>query len=183
MSDSYHHGDDAKGALPQYTVRPAGIDDARAISEVLACTWGEAYAEFLAPDVLARQTNVENRYAVVAAHIDDANKMTYVLERAGHVCGMIGLRFHEDAAEVEACYVRASDWGRGAGRRLMECALAAACERTCRAVGLWVLKENVRARAFYERCGFVSTGKEENLPYKARDGIDWAIEVRYELRF
>jgi PhnB protein len=169
---------------PPYRIRFAGVEDARAVAEVLAHTWGEAYGGLLAPEVLARQTDVEVRLEKVAAHIGEPDHVTLVMERAGIVCGMAGLHPCADdgrAIEVEALYVRASEWGKGAGRHLMEHALAAARERGYEKARLWVLKENVRARVFYERCGFSLTGEEAELPLKAADGVQNAVEVRCAL--
>ena len=60
--------------------------------------------------------------------------------------------------EVYALYVDPAVWGRGTGRRLLEAAV-----RELAAAGrddsvLWVFEDNVRARTFYERCGWIVDG-------------------------
>ncbi|MFH8495918.1 GNAT family N-acetyltransferase [Streptomyces coeruleorubidus] len=78
-------------------------------------------------------------------------------------------------AELYAIYVHPAHLGQGAGQAL----LAESVVR-CAATGhgrllLWVLKENGRARRFYERAGFEADGAEE--PFEV-DGVT-VPEVRY----
>ncbi|MGK5692035.1 N-acetyltransferase family protein [Streptomyces sp. URMC 128] len=78
-------------------------------------------------------------------------------------------------AELYAIYVHPDQVGHGAGQALLEESVA-----RCAAAGhgrllLWVLKENGRARRFYERAGFEADGAEE--PFEV-DGV-MVPEVRY----
>jgi ribosomal protein S18 acetylase RimI-like enzyme len=77
-------------------------------------------------------------------------------------------------AELYALYVHPAWWSTGTGRALMDRVLA----RTSRAgysdITLWVLKDNVRARRFYERAGFWPDGASNML-----DGLGGVTEVRY----
>lgn len=74
-----------------------------------------------------------------------------------------------------ALYVHPDQMGQGVGRALLTESVA-----RCSAAGhgrllLWVLKENDRARRFYERAGFRADGAEE--PFEV-DGVA-VPEVRY----
>lgn len=78
-------------------------------------------------------------------------------------------------AELYALYVSPELLGTGIGRALLTESV-----RRCDAAGyrrmfLWVLRENIRARRFYERAGFRPDGTEE--PFDA-DGVA-VPEVRY----
>jgi GNAT superfamily N-acetyltransferase len=77
-------------------------------------------------------------------------------------------------AELYALYVRPAWWSTGTGRALMERVL----DRTSRAgylsIALWVLRDNLRARRFYERAGFASDGGVSVL-----DGLGGVTEIRY----
>jgi ribosomal protein S18 acetylase RimI-like enzyme len=78
-------------------------------------------------------------------------------------------------AELYALYVDPALRGRGIGRALLDTSV-----RACAAAGhprmlLWVLKENVPARRFYERAGFRADGAQE--PFET-DGVA-VPEVRY----
>ena len=61
-------------------------------------------------------------------------------------------------AELYALYVRPAWWSTGTGRALMERVLARTSEAGYRSVTLWVLRDNHRARRFYERAGFAPDG-------------------------
>ncbi|SOR77970.1 ribosomal-protein-alanine acetyltransferase [Streptomyces chartreusis NRRL 3882] len=78
-------------------------------------------------------------------------------------------------AELYAIYVHPEQVGHGAGQALLAESVA-----RCAAAGhgrqlLWVLKENRRARRFYERAGFHADGAEE--PFEV--GGTEVPEVRY----
>ena len=168
---------------PVYAIRTANRRDARAVAEVVARAWGEAYRGMLCEEVLAQQTDPDVRFARIDAHIDDPGHVTLLMEKSGVACGMAGmfpLNGEDGAVELQAFYTLKSEWGGGAGRYLMEHAFARARADGYRKMKLWVLKENARALAFYERCGFAQTGEESTIPYKAADGVTDAGEVRYE---
>jgi GNAT superfamily N-acetyltransferase len=61
-------------------------------------------------------------------------------------------------AELYALYVRPVWWSTGTGRALMERVLARTSELGYRSITLWVLRDNLRARRFYERAGFAPDG-------------------------
>ena len=61
-------------------------------------------------------------------------------------------------AELYALYVRPAWWSTGTGRALMERVLARTSGAGYRSITLWVLRDNLRARRFYERAGFAPDG-------------------------
>ncbi|CAL9288312.1 GNAT family N-acetyltransferase [Streptomyces olindensis] len=80
-----------------------------------------------------------------------------------------------EEAELYALYVHPDRVGQGAGQALLVESLT-----RCAAAGrgrllLWVLKENARARRFYERSGFRPDGAEE--PFEVEGVV--VPEVRY----
>jgi GNAT superfamily N-acetyltransferase len=82
-----------------------------------------------------------------------------VAEDAGRVVGFAAF----DQRELHALYVLPAYWGRGVGGRRLAAA-GPVRER-------WVLRDNARARRFYERHGWRATGAEA-----APAG---AVELRY----
>ncbi|MFI8006144.1 GNAT family N-acetyltransferase [Streptomyces sp. NPDC086010] len=78
-------------------------------------------------------------------------------------------------AELYALYVDPDRIGTGTGRALLERATARAVADGFREMALWVLKENTRARRFYERAGFRPDGAEEAV----ETGGALVPEVRY----
>ena len=61
-------------------------------------------------------------------------------------------------AELYALYVRPAWWSTGTGHALMERVLARTSGLGYRSITLWVLRDNLRARRFYERAGFAPDG-------------------------
>jgi GNAT superfamily N-acetyltransferase len=83
-----------------------------------------------------------------------------VAERAGEAVGFASMgpaRDGASAGEVYAIYAVPEVWGTGAGHALMESALQRLREDGYREAVLWVLDDNPRARAFYEREGWTVT--------------------------
>jgi ribosomal protein S18 acetylase RimI-like enzyme len=77
-------------------------------------------------------------------------------------------------AELYALYVRPAWWSTGTGRALMEMVLARTAAAGYRSITLWVLRDNQRARRFYERAGFAPDGATNVLT-----GLGSVSEVRY----
>jgi GNAT superfamily N-acetyltransferase len=76
--------------------------------------------------------------------------------------------------ELYALYVSPAWWSTGTGRALMERVLTRAATAGYETVVLWVLRDNVRARRFYERAGFAPDGASNVL-----QGLGSVPEVRY----
>jgi ribosomal protein S18 acetylase RimI-like enzyme len=77
-------------------------------------------------------------------------------------------------AELYALYVRPAWWSTGTGRALMERVLARSAAAGYRSITLWVLRDNQRARRFYDRAGFAPDGATNVLT-----GLGGVLEVRY----
>jgi len=77
-------------------------------------------------------------------------------------------------AELYALYVRPAWWSTGTGRALLERVLARTSGAGYRSIMLWVLRDNRRARRFYERAGFAPDGMTNVL-----GGLGGVTEVRY----
>jgi GNAT superfamily N-acetyltransferase len=77
-------------------------------------------------------------------------------------------------AELYALYVRPAWWSTGTGRALMDRVLAGTSGAGYLSVTLWVLRDNRRARRFYERAGFAPDGASNVL-----DRLGGVTEVRY----
>ena len=89
---------------------------------------------------------------------------TWIAEVGGELAAMLAL--DPETRFVDALYVAPPHQGRGLGGAL----LARAKERSPEGLELWAFQRNARARAFYERHGFVAveltdgSGNEEREP-------------------
>ena len=77
-------------------------------------------------------------------------------------------------AELYALYVRPAWWSTGTGRALMDRVLARSVAVGYSSVTLWVLRDNRRARRFYQRAGFAPDGATNVLT-----GLGDVLELRY----
>jgi len=147
-------------------VRRADASDAAAIAAVRTRTWQVGYRGII-PDNVLENMDTEGwaRRAEVWLQNRDGPGRDWVADEAGSIVGWAS-RFlpgrDEDlgptVAELAAIYVRPSHWGRGLGRALLEVVEADLRDFGATELSLWVVEENVRARRFYERQGFVPDG-------------------------
>lgn len=148
-------------------VRHAEPRDAEAVARVHVTTWREAYRGIVDQRVLDGLSDEDFRERWTRNLADPAPdvRKNWVAEVDGAVVGFgsAGRCRYEDldrvaVGEVYAMYVLPSAWGRGAGRGLMDEALAFLRSSGRTAASLWVLTANVRARRFYEAAGFRADG-------------------------
>ena len=153
-------------------VRPAGLDDVRLTEEVRVATWKVAYRGVVPDEHLDAMTVTDERVAHLQARYG-GDVRTLLAEDDGRAVGMavVGPCRDEDRPgerELYALYVLPERWGSGVGQVLWDAALPF--------TSLWVLADNPRARAFYERNGFRRDGR--TMPVGFVEGVD---EVRYVL--
>jgi GNAT superfamily N-acetyltransferase len=170
-------------------IRLATPDDAAGIAAVRRASWPAAYAGILPPEVIdrvvARATPARERAGfteqpwrrllvaetapapepAVAPVTVVTGYASYGMEKGANglprsplAGGPPGGRLL--AAELYALYVAPDHWSTGAGRALMDRVLTEARAEGHRRIILWVLRDNRRARRFYERAGFRRQGAE-----------------------
>lgn len=165
---------------PPVTIRGAVAEDARPIAAVHVQAWREAYAGLL-PDEMLAGLSVDSRAAAWARSLAaPAGAMTLVAEVGGKVVGFGDAGAQRDAdlrargfdGEIRALYVLADSQRRGLGRRLVRDLALGLIAQGRQAAALWVLRENRRARAFYEALGGAECGARQELrPQAALDEV------------
>jgi ribosomal protein S18 acetylase RimI-like enzyme len=172
------------------TVRVATPQDAADIVRINVHGWRLAYAGIVPDDVLAAM-DVTARVERYRQRMGQSSQFESLLAQdSGATIGYTSLGpyrigQHEGVlsrrvGEVVAIYVDPPRWGTGAGRALMDAALARLAARGFSSVRLWVLADNGRARRFYERAGFTPDGARAAYPVTRPDGsvVDLP-ELRY----
>jgi GNAT superfamily N-acetyltransferase len=161
-------------------IRPAEPGDADAIGTVWQRAALVGYegifpddAPTPTPEMLAEQSRrsiaAQGRGRIVLVACDAGPDRTIV----GTV-SVVADPYEGTRAHVQRLYVDPGYWGRGIGRLLHDRALTHLRRAGYKVAMLWVLEENVRARAAYERWGWQPTqGRHTEYP-----GID---EVCYLL--
>ena len=159
-------------------VRRARLEDARAIAQVHAETWREAYEHIFGAERLASVT-IDARLAQWARILATGQSDVFVAA-ADDIVGFVSTGDSRDAdaeAELFAIYVLPRAWGTGAGSALMRAGIGAMRLRAPGDAVLWVLDDNPRARRFYEREGWTLDGERKEDEYL---GLRVA-EVRYRI--
>jgi GNAT superfamily N-acetyltransferase len=147
------------------SLRPATLDDAHSVAEVLI----ESRAEYLpfAPSVHAP----DEVRAWVAAELIPTGDVT-VAEHRGLVVGVLATSRTGCVSWIDQMYVRPGWAAQGVGPRL----LAHAHRLLPRPIRLYPFQENVRARRFYERHGYMAIKLTDGLASQER-----CPDVLYEL--
>ena len=159
---------------PEVTIRPATVDDADSIAQVVVASWRAAYAGLLPADFLAGldvATRAEQwRNALASAA---AASTVLVAEVGDRIVGFVAVGPELDAemeleaegeqgvGQLYALYVDPPHWDTGVGHALHDAGLAAVRDAGFGIVRLWVLRGNDRAIRFYVRHGWSLDGRQQ----------------------
>ncbi len=159
-------------------VRAGTHADAAALAGVQERSWRRAYAGVFPREELARDGFVDRATWQRRLERPPPGWATFVAERDEDVLGYVVVgpsRDRRTDGEVYALYADPPVWSTGVGRALLAHAEEHLEARYAHAT-LWVLEGNVRARRFYERCGWRPDGarKVETLRWDVR-----ATQLRY----
>jgi ribosomal protein S18 acetylase RimI-like enzyme len=181
-------------------IRSASAADAAAIAAVMRASWRAAYQGIIAPEVIDRVTAPDGGARVrqsfrtrpwqktivaVAAQPESPQQQDDIVGYAffGPEQDVLGAPWPHPlstagqqgrVAELYALYVHPAWWSTGTGRALMDRVLAAMSAAGYLSARLWVLRDNARARRFYERAGFAPDGASHVL-----EALGGVTEVRY----
>jgi GNAT superfamily N-acetyltransferase len=183
-------------------VREATVDDADAIATAHIDSWRAGYRGIVPDENLDSEefaTNRRERWRAWTWQSIAGSRLFVVTfhdrvvgfahagpERVDPVCDQSGTGATTELSdagrgEVYAFYLHPSAWGGGGAGALMS-----RCEEFLRDDGftsavLWVLRDNPRARAFYEKAGWRFAGQESDVA--PATGPEAPLpEVKYEVR-
>jgi len=160
-------------------VRQAEVTDAAAIASSHVRSWQAGYADVISDEFLqSLGAELPRRILHWQTRIlgaETESRFVLVGELEGELAGWLNGGPCADAGrdepplgEVYGCYVDPAHWRQGVGSALM----AAGIEQLTRAgypeAVLWVLADNPRARAFYERHGWLPDGARKTFEVGGR---------------
>jgi ribosomal protein S18 acetylase RimI-like enzyme len=155
-------------------IRVAGVADAVALGRLHVAAWHETYRG-LVPGAMLAGLSAEERGAVWAEMLADPagyhDVRVHLAEQGGKTIGFAACGTQSDAAlaaegfdgEIGAIYLLGAAQRRGIGRLLMRAAAADLRARGLQSATLWVLRENMPARRFYERLGGEVVGEKRDV--------------------
>ena len=144
-----------------YKIREAIQSDCEGIGKVYCDSWKSAYQNFLPKaylDLLTAETCMPHK-------VSTNDIVLTGQERVLGICHISEARSRDYKVwgEVVAIYLLPEIWGSGAGSEVLQSALRKLKQKGFKNVCLWVLKDNIRARNFYEKNGFKISGNEREI--------------------
>lgn len=147
-------------------VRRAEAGDAKALAELAARTFADAFGDSNTAEDMALHLTTKYGEAQQGAEIADPDIDVLVAEIGGAMAGYAMVHGGETPAcvtldapmELWRFYVDRAWHGRGVAQALMAAVDEAARERGADALWLSVWEHNPRAQAFYSKCGFFKAG-------------------------
>ncbi len=140
-------------------IRRADKQDIPRIAEIIIFGKRVAYRSIFQNDYVSfNEMRVVDLYEEYNRHPETLAGM--YLYDDGIVKGVINGRFvDEKTMEISELYVEPFFVGQGIGTRLIEQVIRQAEKKGVQKIILWVIKDNVKARKFYEANGFVDSGE------------------------
>ena len=165
-------------ALVEVQIRQARVDDAPDVAALHLRTALFAYASIFPPEAAPPELHhlmLDWEQRLAGGHVP--NLRGFVAVTGDQISGVILAGADPERLEmghITRFYVDAPQWGQGIGRLLYEAAVSHLMRAGYRQASLWVLEENARARAWYERLGWTCTGE-----HKVAEGTPGVDDVRY----
>ncbi len=144
--------------------------DAQALADMHIASWRAAYGQILPPRVIDEMSdNCEQRWIKYLSDPSDQFRRL-LCDVDGRVAGFAIYSASRDEgddvqimAELCALYVHPDFWGRGLGRALCLAVLDCIRQQQWSQIIVWTLRDNHRARVFYEQAGFEHDGKTKMI--------------------
>lgn len=147
-----------------YFIRKVQQGDELNLAYIQIESWKVAFQDILSAEILQQATDLTHATAMYKQLLDENIGNGYILEvnSQPHCIAWWGKARDNDMsdyAELICIHSLQDNWRKGCGtqmmNRIMDDMKAAGYDK----VMLWVFTNNVRARKFYESCGFVTYGK------------------------
>lgn len=147
-----------------YFIRKVQQGDELNLAYIQIESWKAAFQDILSAEILQQATDLTHATAMYKQLLDENIGNGYILEvnSQPHCIAWWGKARDNDMsdyAELICIHSLQDNWRKGYGtqmmNRIMDDMKAAGYDK----VMLWVFTNNVRARKFYESCGFVTYGK------------------------
>ena len=154
-------------------------DDKPAISHIYEASWKFAYKDII-PQSFLDSIPVGNW----VSHLENAEMDTLVALEGNKIIGTSSYcksRFSDfaDFGELVSIYLLPEYIGKGYGKALLEATVSELITLGFKDIFLWVLEDNMRARRFYEKAGFVLSEYflDDNIHGKALREIQYCYHV------
>ena len=157
-------------------IRPARAADVPALAALHVAAWRAAFRGIL-PDLTLEGLSTAGFEDAWRRNLKRRSRKNLVAIRGLRVAGFVafGSAATGTEAEIHGVYVDPGFWRQGVGRALMAAAVSGLAAEGHGCAAVWVMKDNRRARLFYESEGFSTAGRERS---SQREGSSF-VEVEY----
>ena len=144
-------------------IRKVQQGDANALAYIQTESWKAAFAGILDAEMLAKCTDIDRATAMYQRLLDENKGNGYLLtvnEKPHCIAYWDAARDPEFAGKAELIcnHGLPDNWHKGFGSQMMDFVLDDIKKAGYSEVVLWVFRDNLRARAFYEAKGFILKG-------------------------
>ena len=149
-------------------IRKATISDVHDVASVRVFSWQAAYRNIIPDDYLSNM-DIEKQAERFKNGLEKYKDVSFfVAEIDGKIIGNIAFSKCRDddkpiSGEVIAIYLLSEYWNMGYGKTIMDFAIKNLGELGYSEVCVWVLEDNLRARKFYEKYGFIFDGTKKEI--------------------
>jgi ribosomal protein S18 acetylase RimI-like enzyme len=145
-------------------IRYANKDDAQAFGLIYSQSYQAAFRGIIPDKILNDVFSPEKRSEGLLRELSTGSHISAILFKDDIAAGILTYGSSKDIdlnnsyIEILRIYIQPSYWGQNLGAELMAWGLDKLQQQGCAKVTLWVIEENMRARKFYEKLGFVQDG-------------------------
>lgn len=151
-------------------IRPlAGTDDWMAVSNIYERSWKYAYRGIIPDTWLARIPAGQWANGLKAS-----GRLSLLLFADGQMCGSSSycharMEEMQGYGEIVSMYLLPEAMHKGYGYQFMQAVVSGLRDLGYQKVYLWVLEDNMNARRFYERFGFVPNGRRQTDTFDGKE--------------
>lgn len=153
----------------EITIRKCSIDDAKAIAELGATTFREAFSYLNDPAVIKRYLRTSFSRDSIRMEISQGCSSVFLLEAGECAAAYLKLNWppgqsdlnEPGSLEIQRIYVKNCFQGLGLGRRLIHLAEQEGVRTGCQTLWLSTWKKNEKGLAFYKKMGFSIAGEKD----------------------
>ncbi|WP_321383875.1 GNAT family N-acetyltransferase [uncultured Enterococcus sp.] len=148
-------------------IRECTIDDLEALQKISIETFTDTFAAQNTQENLTAYLEKAYTLEKLTEELQQLESFFFFIYMEEELAGYLKLNINaaqtehpiEEGLEVERIYIRSNFKRNGLGNRLLEKAIALAKEKKKKNIWLGVWEENLAARKFYQKMGFVQSGQ------------------------
>ena len=147
------------------SIRYVNTGDIDSLATIHSRSLQTAFKGMVADEILDTAFSFERRKSGFTRELNEGRPTTAIMFDGDNGVGLLSFGFsryidiEEDTIELWRIYLVPEVWGTGVGQELFNWGIDEIRKLGYKRVILWVLEENLRARRFYEKHGFVPDGR------------------------